>query len=140
MPYAWQLTETVDDFLSRLPPSRTEQGEHVPWIFICNPYIAREGKRHSDSEILKGNEDEGPTEPGNHLEWIVQGGKERLELVKSLHDRMQQAGAAPSVIQRVMAGERKQAAQDILGLAHAGKVRTGKVRQCHPPWPSHGGR
>lgn len=129
VPYAWQLTETVDDFLARLPPATTEQNEDVPWIFICNPYIPRLGRRYSDGNLIKGNEDEAPAEEGSKLALIVEGGMERLELVLSLKKRMEQAGKSSLAIQREMSKERKKAAQDILDLAHAGKVRTGKVRK-----------
>ncbi|POR36480.1 Uncharacterized protein TPAR_03325 [Tolypocladium paradoxum] len=133
VPYAWQLTETVDGFLARLPPATTEQNEDVPWIFICNPFIPRLGKRQSDGDFIKGNEDEAPAEEGSKLGLIVQGGMERLELVLSLKKRLDQAGKSSLVIQREMSKERRQAAQDILNLAHAGKVRTGKWLLFCPP-------
>ncbi|PNY25436.1 Uncharacterized protein TCAP_04625, partial [Tolypocladium capitatum] len=133
VPYAWQLTETVDGFLARLPPATTEQNEDVPWIFICNPYIPRLGKRQSDGGFIKGNEDEAPAEEGSQLSLIVEGGMERLELVLRLKKRLDQTGKSSLVIQREMSKERKQAAQDILNLAHAGKVRTGKwLLFCSP--------
>ncbi len=127
VPYAWQLTEKVDDFLARLPPLTTEQSEQVPWIFICNPYIPRADKRQSDSELLKGNQDEAPVEEGSKLEWVVQGGIERLQMLQDVHRMLQEAGKSPSFIQREMNKQRKKAGLDVLHLAHAGKVRTGKV-------------
>lgn len=35
---AWQLDETVEAFLQRLPPRTTQQSESIPWIFITNPF------------------------------------------------------------------------------------------------------
>ncbi|PWI72545.1 hypothetical protein PCL_11168 [Purpureocillium lilacinum] len=128
VPYVWQLTEKVDDFLARLPPLTTEQSEQVPWIFICNPYIPRADKRQSDSELLKGNQDEAPVEEGSKLEWVVQGGIERLQMLQDVHRMLQEAGKSPSFIQREMNKQRKKAGLDVLHLAHAGKVRTGKVK------------
>lgn len=125
--YAWQLTETVDAFLARLPPATTDQTEEVPWIFICNPYIARVEKRHSDNQFSKGNEDEAPQEEGSRLQLIVEGGMERLDLVSSFAGKAKNMPKAASTIEREISKERKQAAEDILNLAHAGKVRTGKV-------------
>ncbi|EQK98023.1 DNA polymerase II large subunit-like protein [Ophiocordyceps sinensis CO18] len=127
VPYAWQLTETVDDFLVRLPPATTVQDEAVPWIFLCNPYIPRLERRHSDGGCLKANEDEAPVEENSQLQLAVRGGMERLELVLSLRERLERAGESEGVIKREMGKEAKQTALDILNLAHAGKVRTGKV-------------
>ncbi|KAJ4170860.1 hypothetical protein NW754_007004 [Fusarium falciforme] len=64
VPYAWQLTETVDEFLVRLPPKTTELSEETPWIFICNPYIPRVEKAMAQNQLSKGNEDEAPEEEG----------------------------------------------------------------------------
>ena len=128
MPYAWQLTEAVDQFLDRLPPSTTSS-EEVPWIFICNPYIQRVDKRHSDKVQLKGslNDNEAPDEEGSNVQLVVEGGEERLELVKSFEAKIAGTGKAKSTIDREVSKERKQAATDILELAHAYKVRAGKV-------------
>lgn len=42
-PYAgqvnsWQLDESVEAFLQRLPPRTTQVSESIPWIFITNPF------------------------------------------------------------------------------------------------------
>lgn len=126
--YAWQLAETVEDFLKRLPPETTTS-DQVPWIFICNPYIPRVGKRQSDKVQMKGkeNDDEGPDEEGANVQTVVQGGEERLELVRDLLDKAAQTKMAKSTMEREANKERRQAAADILTLAHACKVRAGKV-------------
>ncbi|PHH77158.1 hypothetical protein CDD80_888 [Ophiocordyceps camponoti-rufipedis] len=125
VPYAWQLTERLDDFLTRLPPATTEQGENVPWIYICNPYIPRLGRRPESSSV-QANEDEAPAEEGGQLELVVRGGEERLQLVSNLRDKMRRAEESEPAIEKEMRKERKQAVRDILTLAHAAKVRTGK--------------
>lgn len=124
--YAWQLTETLDDFLSRLAPATTDQTEDVPWIFICNPYVSRE-KNDQIGEFMKGNEDEAPAEDGSQLRLVVQGGMERLELLADLKKKLELSGKSASFIAKELSQEQKQAVADVLGLAHAGKVRTGKV-------------
>ncbi|KAJ6440890.1 splicing factor 3b [Purpureocillium lavendulum] len=129
VPYAWQLTEKVDDFLDRLPPLTTEQSEHIPWLYICNPYIPRAEKRRSDSGLTKGNEDEAPVEEGSKLELVVEGGTERLQILQTGLQTLQETGKPKAFIQREMNKERKIAALDVLNLAHAGKVRTGKVNE-----------
>ena len=128
IPYAWQLTETVEDFLDRLPPETTTS-DQVPWIFICNPYIPRVGKRQSDKWQVKGrdNDDEGPDEEGANVQIVVQGGEERLQLVRDLLEKASQTNMGKSVKEREANKERRQAAADILTLGHAYRVRAGKV-------------
>lgn len=128
--YAWQLSESVDEFLARLPPQTTDI-EVAPWIFICNPWKAHLKFHHSDE--LKESENEAPVEEGAQLDLITNGGLERLQILSSLHFGLQQAGKDNIFIRREMTKERKQAVEDILDLAHAAKVRTGKV--CTPTTP-----
>ncbi|UKZ49563.1 hypothetical protein TrVGV298_003810 [Trichoderma virens] len=124
--YAWQLTETIDNFLSRLPPATTDQTSDTPWIFICNPYIPRVHKHESQSQFSKGNEDEAPEEEGSKTAIVAQGGLERLHLVSKFIEGMQRSGKAKSIVEKEIRKEQKQATDDILKLAHLAKVRTGK--------------
>ncbi|PON21849.1 hypothetical protein TGAM01_v209279 [Trichoderma gamsii] len=126
IPYAWQLTETIDQFLSRLPPSTTDQTPEVPWIYICNPYIPRVHKLESQGQFSKGNEDEAPEEEGSKTAIVAQGGLERLHLVSKFIEGMQRSGKGKSVVEKEIRKEQKQAVNDILDLAHLAKVRTGK--------------
>ncbi|KAL7803818.1 DUF1917 domain-containing protein [Trichoderma aethiopicum] len=126
IPYAWQLTETLDAFLARLPPATTDQTPEVPWIFICNPYIPRVHKREGQGQLSKGNEDEAPEEEGSETATVAEGGLERLHLVSKFIEGMHRSGQPPSVVEREINRERKQATSDILKLAHLVKVRTGK--------------
>lgn len=128
VPYAWQLTETVDDFLSRLPPATTTQAPETPWIYICNPYIPRVPKSESLNQASKGNEDEGPEQDGSRLDVVIEGGMERLELLGNFVRELPKFGRPPSTTEREKNKERSQATLDILHLAHVGKVRAGKVR------------
>lgn len=136
VPYAWQLTESVDAFLARLPPSTTTG---VPWIFICNPYIPRVGKRVSDmvQTAGRGNEDEAPQEPGSDVAIVAQGGLERLGILQRFIQRADRANvdgrSVPAVVQQDLAREIKQATADVLNLAHAYKVRAGKWMLFVPP-------
>ncbi|KAG6006115.1 hypothetical protein E4U54_000227 [Claviceps lovelessii] len=131
--YAWQLTETVDDFLHRLPPATTNQTEDLPWIFICNPFVARQDKTTSDDAFMKGNEDEAPSESGRNLSLVVQGATERLGLLAELMQRVQKSGKSTNFIARELSQERRNAVSDILHLAHAGRARTGKWMLFCPP-------
>ncbi|QPG93825.1 hypothetical protein C2857_002900 [Epichloe festucae Fl1] len=119
--YAWQLTETLNDFLSRLPPATTKQTEKVPWIFICNPFVAREEKRTAEDAFMRGNEDEAPAEGGSQLSLVVEGAMERLQLLSELTQRVNKSGKSPTFITRELSQERRNAVTDILSLAHAGR-------------------
>lgn len=128
VPYAWQLTETVDEFLVRLPPKTTELSEQTPWIFICNPYIPRVEKAMAQNQLSKGNEDEAPEEEGSRTALVIEGGHERLQIASKFIDGIPR-NIPISVQEREVNKEKKSAAEDILRLAHAAKVRAGKVRR-----------
>ncbi|KAH6890956.1 hypothetical protein B0T10DRAFT_595013 [Thelonectria olida] len=131
--YAWQLTETIDAFLKRLPPRTTEQADGIPWIYICNPYIPRVEKALAGNQASKGNEDEAPEEEGSRTMLVVEGGMERLDILRKFGEGTKKFQSAPSMQEREISKERKAAASDILKLAHAGKVRAGKWMLFCPP-------
>ncbi|KAK8150979.1 hypothetical protein G3M48_000005 [Beauveria asiatica] len=126
VPFAWQLTETVDNFLARLPPAQTAQTPETPWIYICNPYIPRVAKSDGLGQTSKDNEDEGPEQEGARLDVVIEGGMERLELLGTFLREVPNFGKPPSTTERERNKERSQATLDILHLAHIGKVRAGK--------------
>ncbi|GAO15837.1 hypothetical protein UVI_02021000 [Ustilaginoidea virens] len=117
--YAWQLTETLEAFLTRLPPATTDRTDDVPWIFICNPYVSSRERQTRD-------------EKGGQLHLVARGAAERLELLADLTQKVTSSGASPTFIARELSSARAQAAADILNLAHAGRVRTGKWMLFHP--------
>ncbi|CAF3466267.1 hypothetical protein SNK03_012470 [Fusarium graminearum] len=131
--YAWQLTETVDEFLTRMPPRTTDITEDTPWIFICNPYIARVEKSLAQNQRSKGNEDEAPEEEGSKTELVVEGGLERLEILSKFLEGVRKSRKVPAAQEREMSVERKKASDDILHLAHVAKVRAGKWMLFCPP-------
>src|SRR5690606_1827169 len=79
--FAWQLTETLDSFLARLPPSTTQASEDLPWIYICNPHVPRKHKSEAQNQLSKGNENEGTEEEGTNLALASEGGITRLHLL-----------------------------------------------------------
>lgn len=128
---AKQLTETIETFLSRLPPATTNAELEVPWIFVANPFIPRQDR---------GGE-EAPTEFGAELEKFMAGGAKRLEIcgdfLRGLESRAAAAagsqgrgktGPSKAVAAGEIAKERAECVDDILMLARVLKVRTGKVR------------
>ncbi|CAG9943858.1 unnamed protein product [Clonostachys rosea f. rosea IK726] len=127
VPYAWQLTETLDDFLTRLPPATTSQAD-VPWIYICNPYLPGVPKAESDGAQHKGegNGDEAPVQRESDIRLVVEAGMERLQLARSFLEEFSTMNKSKAVVEREATKARQHAVSDILELAHAAKVRAGK--------------
>lgn len=124
VPYAWQLTETVDDFLCRLPPSTTEG---CPWIYVCNPYIQRKPKSLSSNQQTAGCEDEGPEDNDADLPTLIQGGMERLHMISNFADHLRTLSKPLPQIQNEVKKAGLDASQDLLGLAKHLRVTCGKV-------------
>ncbi|KAK8044841.1 hypothetical protein PG993_004865 [Apiospora rasikravindrae] len=124
--YAWQLGESVDAFLKRLPPATTDQSEACPWIFICNPYIERKPKSLAQNQHVRGCEDEGPEEERSDIPRFIEGGSERLGMVTEFSDFMKKSTKAQTVITREVNKAGKEATGDILDLALNLHVKCGK--------------
>jgi hypothetical protein len=135
--YAWQLTEPLDEFLSRLPPATTDQTPGLPWIFICNPFIPRVPKDRSASQFNAGNEDEGPEQEGASLPILIEGGMERLELLNTFTQKVSSFGKPLSTVEKETQKEKAHASLDILQLAHAARIRAGKVRRLWKICPKY---
>lgn len=123
---AKQLRETVDAFLSRLPPATTDVDVDRPWIYVANPFIPREDR---------GGE-EAPAEFGAQLERFVEGGGERLQMhadeIREARERgagsqRVKGGPSKAAVSRELAKQKEGCVNDILMLAKLLKVRTGKV-------------
>lgn len=124
--YAWQLDETVDDFLARLPPSTTRVTATDPWIIICNPFIPRRLKARSANQHVSGCEDEAPVESNTKLHVFIQGGMERLHLLSDFISKTRSMAVTKSIASREINKERMLALTQILDLAHHLHVRSGK--------------
>ncbi|KAI4864516.1 DUF1917-domain-containing protein [Hypoxylon rubiginosum] len=126
MKYAWQLTETVEDFLARMPPATTDQTPDSPWIWVCNPYIKRKRKQEAANQMIRGGEDEAPEEKGADLGSVVEGGMARLHFASEFINFCRNSGNQPAIITRECRKAGTDAAKDILDLAKAHRVRCGK--------------
>ncbi|OLN94284.1 UPF0696 protein [Colletotrichum chlorophyti] len=131
VPYAWQLTETIDEFLTRLPPKTTKGDDDLPWIFICNPYIQRKDRAAAQNQLSRGNEDEAPEEEDSHLDTLIEGGTERLQILGDFMEGIKKTRKAQAVQTREVNQEKRNAVQDILRLANACKIRSGKASKHH---------
>ncbi|KAL2752202.1 hypothetical protein ACRALDRAFT_1078234 [Sodiomyces alcalophilus JCM 7366] len=131
--YAWQFSETVEEFLARLPPATTEATLGRPWIYICNPFIRRRTKDEAQNQASRGNEDEAPEEEGTQSARLIKGGTERLHLLTSFMEAARNTTRSSSRIQKEINEEKRHAVTDILMLAHACKVKAGKwMLFCQP--------
>lgn len=126
-PFAWQLNEGLDAFLARLPPSRTQASEDLPWIYICNPHVPRKSKSEAQNQLSRGNENEGTEEEGSDLVIANKGSMERLHLLTEFIQGALQYGGGSAAAMKDVDEQRKEAVMDILNLAWNCKVRCGKV-------------
>jgi hypothetical protein len=124
--YAWQLEETVDAFLARLPPSTTRVTANEFWIYICNPFIPLEPKSQSANQYVPGCEDEAPLESDTKLGMFIQGGMERLRLLSDFISKTTSMARTKNIAAREINKERALAVTQILDLAHHLHVRCGK--------------
>jgi hypothetical protein len=110
-PGAWQLSESIEHFLARLPPATTDWRPGVDWIWIANPYI--------------------PPGPGSARAQFREGGAERLKLLDEF-TKMTTVGAAKTsgkplnMLRNDLAKERRETVKDLRELAVACNVLTGK--------------
>ena len=133
--YAWQLTETVDAFLHRLPPATTEETPGHSWIWIANPYIKRKSKSEAQNQQVRGGEDEVPEDEGADLATLMQAGEERLHFASSFIQEFRKPGLSKALVTRETKKAGMDAARDILELAKGLRVTCGKVRQLlHNPF------
>ncbi|KAK5625559.1 hypothetical protein RRF57_001275 [Xylaria bambusicola] len=124
--YAWQLTETVDAFLARLPPETTEEAPGHSWIWVCNPYIKRKSKSEAQNQRVRGGEDEAPEDEGADLATLIQAGEERLHIASSFVHEFRKPGISKALITRETKKAGMDAAKDILELAKGLRVTCGK--------------
>ncbi|KAI0875318.1 hypothetical protein GGS24DRAFT_297092 [Hypoxylon argillaceum] len=125
-PYAWQLSESVNEFLARLPPATTKETPDCSWIWICNPYIKRKSKSEAENQQVRGGEDEAPEDEGADVATLVKAGQERLQFASSFIDQFREIGLlnAQTVQESKKAG--MDAAKEILDLAKVLRVTCGK--------------
>ena len=104
-----QLSETVPEFLSRLPPFQTKLSDVGPWIYISNPSY-----RH--------------TFTGEDIQGLKEGGAELLHAFSKTKADIESrlATKAKAVVSRNVNIARKQLEKDILTLARKKGVTSGK--------------
>jgi hypothetical protein len=110
---AWQLGETIDDFLQRLPPHFTP-ATFSPWIWVANPHPSgrdRSARAHVSSQLIS---------------------RGQLLLQESLAKRDEickgNSSATKAQVNRMLHQESESLKQRITQLAEDANVLSGKVR------------
>jgi hypothetical protein len=124
-----QLGETVDEFLTRLPPATTRVSVTSPWIFIANPFRkapSKEREHNAQEQLL----DEAPPEEDSDLtKFMVLAGNllEELSVIQQGIE-MSMAGRVKSQITKAVNVEKDKIVRKILDTATEMHVTSGKVR------------
>ncbi|KUJ14853.1 DUF1917-domain-containing protein [Mollisia scopiformis] len=122
---ARQLSETVDDFLARLPPATTPFSSTIPWIFIANPYRKAPQRKDHDDYSRTG---EGP--PDERSEWgafTVTGNRLLQELTQIRHTlEKKKPGKTKAAITREVNADKDRIVKEILDTAKNLHCTTGK--------------
>lgn len=110
-PGARQLSESIEHFLSRLPPSTTDRRPALDWVRISNPYT--------------------PPGPGQAITQFRKGGEERLALFAEFEQMATASGAKTSgraltALKKEVVDERRETIEDLRDLAGACNIVTGK--------------
>lgn len=116
---AKQLSETLSDFLERLPPSTTPLSTCGPWIWIANPYPA--AQRNSSGKIV--------TDPeGCDIASFRQLGTRLLEnyLARKQEIETQNPDKQPGSVTRMLRPDRVRLESSIRELARQKNVTCGK--------------
>ena len=106
---ARQLSESVPEFLARLPPSTTREEDLHDWIWIANPYLQRDQTKQ-DIEGFK----------ATAIEVL-----EKLEAAKADISESQKRATQASQ-EKLLAKHRREAETKLLEAAKAYEVTTGK--------------
>lgn len=124
LPDSRQLSETVEEFLQRLPPRSTHTSEMITWIRIANPY--RKAPALESNQKINA---EGPPEEGSGwAQFVVLGGNMLDELTTIRHDiEKQKSGKAKATITKAYNPLKNVIVQKLLDTAADLHCTSGKV-------------
>ncbi|KAK4159634.1 hypothetical protein QBC43DRAFT_326775 [Cladorrhinum sp. PSN259] len=115
---AWELTESIDAFLARLPPATTDWRPGLDWIFIANPYIPGPATSSPYSSS--------PSQSSSGLAQLKQAGTERLSIFSDFVSLTNFKIKSPFAAKQQIAKARKEVISDLRDLAVATGEITGK--------------
>ncbi|KAF8866327.1 DUF1917-domain-containing protein [Acephala macrosclerotiorum] len=120
-----QLTETIDEFVKRLPPATTFVTLDVQWIWIANPYrkVMKEANQDAGSHMKEAPPDEKADKVSFEIiarSLLEELTNKRLELEKK------NPGKAKSTITKLLKADQDRIVKEILGTAKTLHVTCGK--------------
>ncbi|KAM3072073.1 hypothetical protein ACMFMF_007467 [Clarireedia jacksonii] len=126
-PCAWQLGETITDFLQRLPPVTTLRSDSIPWIYVANPF--------RKAPVAVAANEEAPPGEGSRLWEFVERGTTLLNNLTTVRHEIEKAneGKAASTITQIFNNEKESIVQEILDTAKETQCTTGKWMLFVPP-------
>ncbi|KAF7943129.1 hypothetical protein EAE96_011071 [Botrytis aclada] len=124
---AWQLDESIEDFLRRLPPRTTEITQSTPWIFVTNPF------RKAPKGIAV-NDEAPPGENSNWARCVIEGNRLLDELI-TIRNTIEKENSKKSTvaIDRMVNKEKEIIVQKILDTAIDCGCTSGKWMIFSPP-------
>jgi hypothetical protein len=121
-----QLTETVEEFLERLPPATTQVTDPVPWIYIANPYRKAPKKEEHEQKGISGEAP--PDEESDWAQFVVLAGNLLEELTTMRHSiEKQKAGQAKATITKAVNIQKDKIVKKLLDTAVELHCTSGKV-------------
>lgn len=123
---ARQLTETVDEFLVRLPPATTSTTATTQWIYIANPYRKATWKSENNQVEFK---EEAPLEEDSNWSTFVPIAQKMLEDLTDMREMIERkrAGEQKASILRAVNKEKNLIVEKILDAAVEHHCTSGKV-------------
>jgi len=130
--YGRQLSETVNEFLERLPPATTQIHGVFPFICVANPYVQHQGCSSTGAETLIY---EGPPDyDGARGDFVTQGRK-FLEKLSNLRAQIEKdrSGQSHTIIKSELNIQKNRIVQEILDAAVETRCTSGKwMLFCSP--------
>lgn len=123
-----QLGETVEEFLTRLPPATTRVSPTTPWIYIANPFRkapTRKRDKNAEGDLA---EEGPPSEDSDWAQFVVLGGNLLEELTGIRHAvEKQKTGDAKGRTTKAFNVEKDKTVSKILDKATELHCTSGKV-------------
>ncbi len=127
-PCGRQLGETVEEFLTRLPPATTRASLQLPWIYIANPYRKAPSAIKSEANKEEVTAEGPPEEASDWAKFAVLAGNLLEELMGIKREiEKKNVGKAKSTITRQFNIQKEKIVKKILDTATELHCTSGKV-------------
>ncbi|KAE8448245.1 hypothetical protein EG329_009676 [Mollisiaceae sp. DMI_Dod_QoI] len=122
---ARQLSESVEEFLTRLPPATTQSSGDIPWIYIANPYRKAPEKADHDDYSVTG---EGPPEEDSDWGAFITIGTKLLQELTSIRHELEKkhSSKTKAAITRAANADKDRIVKGLLDTAKSLHCTSGK--------------